>query len=554
MIYIQERKHDKLCGLNSFFIKFDYNKEIVDFIKSTDLYSFDKNTKEWEIPTNQLSTVLDTLTYFDDIELNIEDTQEIENNVELQCTPKTDLFPHQIEAVKYGLNHKKWLLLDAPGLGKSLSMIQLAEELKEQRGIEHCLIICGINTLKTNWEKEIAKHSHYSSIIIGKHISSKGNVSYKSITERANQLIKKIDQFFIIINIESIRDAQIVEAILNSENKFDMIVFDECHKCAGYDSLQSKNLLKIQAEYMIALTGTLLTNSPLSAYIPLAWIGVERKGNITRFKQTYCNFDLFTQGRIVGFKNLDLLKDEIDSCSLRRTKDLLSLPPKTIINEVVEMDDNHRIFYDNVRRGIKSECDKIKLHTANLLSLMVRLRQSTSCPQVLTSNNIVSSKITRCVDLVEEIVSNGDKVVIFSNFKEPVYQLNDLLKEYNPLIGTGDMDDGIVSSNIDLFQKDETYKVFIGTYAKMSTGVTLNSARYMICIDECWTSAENTQAQDRIHRIGSKESVFIYNLMCENTVDTFVHQVVERKEAMSDFIVDNVQDERTLAILQQLCS
>ena len=129
---------------------------------------------------------------------------------------------------------------------------------------------------------------------------------------------------------------------------------------------------------------------------------------------------------------------------------------------------------------MKEECDKIELKANNVLALTTRLRQATSCPSILTSENIPSSKIERCIDLVEEIVSQGDKVVIMSAFKEPVYQLEQLLKDYNPLIGTGDVGDDTVSKNIDLFQTDPKYKVFIGTHAKMGTGVTLNAARYRI--------------------------------------------------------------------------
>lgn len=371
-----------------------------------------------------------------------------------------------------------------------------------------------------------------------------------SIPDRANQIKNKIDEFFVIINVESLRDDKVVEAINNSENEFDMLVFDEVHKAKGFHAQQSKNLLNIKpGEYRIGLSGTLIMNNPLDSYLPLRWIDADHS-TLTNFKNMYCVFGGFGGHEIVGFKNIDVLKDEIDSVSLRRTKDLMDLPPKTIIDEIVEMSDTHRKFYDDVKQGVKEECDKIDLKPNNVLALTTRLRQATTCPSILTSNNIISSKIERCVDLVEDIIEQGDKVVIMSSFKEPVYQLERLLSKYNPLIGTGDIDDSIVSNNIDLFQNEDKYKVFIGTSSKCGTGITLNAARYMIMIDLPWTHALYTQITDRIHRINNKESVFIYNLVCEKTIDETVLNIINRKKAISDFIVDDKLDDNAIEILK----
>ena len=558
MIIIREDTHNKLGGINSLFVQFNYipDSEILSILKSCDVYNYNTKTHEWEFLINSLSYLLDNLTYFDDINLILKE-EKVTNNIQekLITKPKVKLFKHQEEAVLYGLLNDKFLLLDAPGLGKTLSIITLAEELKQRGQLKHCLIICGINSLKTNWENEIKKYSNLDSIIIGKTINSKGTVKYESIAKRANQLMNLIKEFFVIINIESLRDKTVIDAINNSSNKFDMMVVDEVHKCKSSSSFQGANLLHLNSKYMIAMTGTLLMNSPLDAYVPLAWIGKEKINNVTNFKKTFCVYDSLTKGRIIGFKNLDILKDEIDSCSLRRTKDLLDLPPKNIINEIIEMEDSHNKFYNDVKNGIKEECDKIELKTNNLLSLTTRLRQATSCPSMLTTSNIESTKINRCCDLVEEVISNGDKVVIFSNFKEPVYLLQEKLKEYHPVIATGDMLDSDVANNINKFQNDELNKVFIGTIQKLGTGFTLTRASYMIFIDMPWTQALQEQAEDRIYRIGSEKPVFIYRLVCKNTIDELVLSLVERKDAISKYIIDDIQNEQLLEVLidRQFC-
>lgn len=557
MILIEERQSNYLGGNNSIYVTLLSRQEkfydILDVFKSCEVFYHDDKTYEWEFTINSLSYLIDNLTYFDDLTVRMINNSSKDENVEIGTIQSfTPLFEHQVEGVRYFLRHNKGLLLDEPGLGKSLQAIVVAQELKKREHIEHCLIICGINSLKQNWKKEIQKHSDQSCIIIGEKISKKGSVTWAKMSERANQLMNKIDEFFVIINIESIRENEIVDAIKNSVNKFDMIVFDELHKCRNSESKQGSNILKITAPHLIGMTGTPIINSPLDCYVPLAWIGKERIKNVTRFKKTFCVFETEEGGRLLSLRNLDILKEELESCSIRRTKDIIKdLPSKNIIDEYLDMNDNHRKFYDDVKKGIKSECEKIKLKTNNMRALFTRLRQSTSCPQVLTTKNILSTKIERAIDLVEEITSNGDKVVIMSSFKEPVYQLGELLKDYNPLINTGDIKDDIVSKNVDMFQEDDIHKVFIATSDKCGTGITLNRATYMIMIDEPWTFALYEQVVDRIHRINNTKPVFIYNLICNDTIDDIVSKVISRKEAFSDFIVDDKDDEKTMKILQK---
>ena len=141
-------------------------------------------------------------------------------------------YKHQVEGINYGLRKKKWLLLDNPGCGKTNQIIGLAETLKRRGLVEHCLVIAGINSLKSNWAKEIKKFSNEKSIIIGEKLKRDGTVSKipMSIAERVEQLKKPISEFFVILNVESLRDDRIVSVISSGPNKFQMIAIDEVHK------------------------------------------------------------------------------------------------------------------------------------------------------------------------------------------------------------------------------------------------------------------------------------------------------------------------------------
>jgi len=239
MIRIREDKCVKLSGITSLFISFDFNLQIIETIKQTDKYVYDKKTHIWETPLTSLAHLLDDLTYIDDIELQLlsEDTNKKHYYPTLKY--KVPPFQHQLVGVEWGLNVEKGLLLDAPGAGKTTQMIYLAEELKAQKGLKHCLIICGVNALKLNWKKEIHKFSDLDVRILGEIINSKGRISYASIDNRANELMSPIEAFYVITNVETLRYDEIIEALKRGPNKFGMIVLDEAHKCFVGDTLIS---------------------------------------------------------------------------------------------------------------------------------------------------------------------------------------------------------------------------------------------------------------------------------------------------------------------------
>ena len=556
MIYTTEISPPrKISGLSSIIVQFDYNQYIVDAIKTIPTYYFHKKDNAWEIPIAYLSRLLDNLTFLDDIQLqlldnsflskshyNLEPLSEIEK-ISFKMKP----FDHQLEAINYGLSHEKWLLLDSMGLGKTNSIIWLAETLKRRGLIDHCFIICGVNSLKQNWKKEIAKFSTESAIVLGEYVTRNGTIRYRSMDKRATQLKEPIEEFFVITNLESLRDDRIIEAFKKSSNKFGMIAFDEAHKAATKTSQQGTNLLKLDAPFKVAATGTLITNNPLSAYVPLSWTGNDQS-ILTTYKSQYCNFGGIKDSQVIGFKNLEVLQEEIGNCSLRRTLDQVrsDMPPKTVTLELLEMDDNHRKFYEAIKQGVKEEADKIELKSANLLALTTRLRQATACPSLLTTQNIESTKVTRCLEYVDELVSQGEKVVVLSVFKETINDLATKLGKFRFSINTGDYSDAVVADNVSRFQEDPREQVFIGTWGKVGTGWTLNAASYLLCLDTPYTDAMFSQGTDRIWRVNNDRPAFITVFMCSDTIDERVQQIIETKKELGDYLVDGKEFNGTI--------
>lgn len=575
MIHITEiSPPQKISGLSSICVTFDFNQYIVDALKTIPTYYYHKKDNVWEFPICYLNRLLDSLTFLDEIQLRLLDTPESgefhfgrQFNLEPlseteEVSFKMKPFEHQLEAINYGLTHEKWLLLDSMGLGKTNSIIWLAETLKRRGIIDHCFIICGVNSLKQNWKKEIAKFSTESAVVLGEHITRTGSVRYKSMDKRAEQLRDPIDEFFVITNLESLRDDRIIEAFKKSSNKFGMIAFDEAHKAATKTSQQGTNLLKLEAPFKVAATGTLITNNPLSAYVPLSWTGNDQS-ILTTYKSQYCNFGGIRDSQVIGFKNLEVLQEEIQSCSLRRTLDQVrsDMPPKTVTLELLEPDDAQRKFYEAIKEGVKEEADKIELKSANLLALTTRLRQATACPSLLTTQKVPSCKVDRCVELIQELTSQGEKVVVLSVFKETINELATKLGQFRFSVNTGDVPDGVVARNVDKFQDDPNEQVFIGTWGKVGTGWTLNAASYLICIDTPYTAAMFDQGTDRIWRVNNTRPAFITVLLCKETIDERVQQIIETKKELGEYLVDGVEfnsatnsrlDDELRAILRDL--
>ena len=552
MIQITEGKPTKIPGETSLYVKLNPIPDVLNIIKQCYPCVYNKNNKLWEIPCTRLSKFVNLASNYDSIKIDLLGDNKKEDKVFELSKNKTKPLKHQIDGIEYGLNHDKFLLLDAPGLGKTLQLIYLSEELKKRENIEHCLIICGINTLKSNWENEIKKHSKLDCITPGKKITKTGKVTYGGIKERLDCLNKKIDEFFVILNIESLRSDEIIKTILKGPNKFDIIAVDEIHCAKSSQSSQGKNLLKLKgAKHKIGMTGTLLLNNPLDVYVPLKFIEADNS-TLTNFKSQYVEYGGRFGNEILGYKNVESLQEQIANVSIRRQKDLLDLPEKTVIDEYLDMNPEQENFYNDILNGVIDNVDKVSINTATILSMCTRLRQAASCPSILTTLPIKSTKAQRCLEHVEEIVNSGSKVVVFSQFKKTLNDVLPGLKQYNPLLCTGDVSDDTINENIEKFQNDNRYKVMLCTIQKMGTGVTLNAASYAIFMETSFVYGQQEQHEDRIHRIGTKNPVFIYRLWCNGTFDMRIKQLLDQKKALSDYIIDNKIDDDSKNILKSL--
>lgn len=430
--------------------------------------------------------------------------------------------------------------------------IATALKRKELNGIKHCLIVCGVNSIKFNWQEEIKIHAGMDSIILGARKNKKGVIEVKSNKDKLEDL-DNLNEFFIITNIETFRDKTIKDKLKKLVDKkvIEMIVFDECHKCRQPQAQQTKGILSVakNVKYFYGLTGTVLSNSPLDAFVPLKLVEKEN-ANFTNFKSRYCVYGGWGGFSIVGYRHLDELQAKLNMVSLRRTKeDVLDLPPKTYTVNYVELNTKQRKIYNDVMKSILEHIDEVSV-SPSPLSQLIRLRQATADTSILSSTIQESAKFERLDEILEEQISNNEKVVVFSNWTTVTDRLVQRYDKYNPAVITGEIKDR--QTQKDKFMTDASCKLLIGTISAMGTGLTLTVATTAVFVDEPYTWANYEQASDRIYRIGQKKNVTIISLLAKDTIDERIHKIMLNKKHISEAIVDNQYNLKDRKILEWL--
>lgn len=547
MITIRFDKSKKCNGDYSMYLSFPYDEAKLNIIRNLPSRYWNSDTKEWEIPSKKLSTIVNAFQNTDIMITGCINEACAEKKPihipDIDFKFKTVPFDHQVEGFNYGLQHNTWLLGDEQGLGKTKQVIDIAVAKKQIYGLKHCLIVCGVNGLKWNWLNEVHTHSEEDAWILGQRVR-KGRLVVSSNKDKIADLhtvaAGQCTPYFIITNVESLRDKEIQE-LLNKcckDGTIGMVAIDEIHKCKNPTSQQGKGIMKLTAPVRIAMTGTPLLNTPMDLYVPLRWLGYE-KHSFSQFQHHHCLYGGFGGYEVIGYRYLEELEETLHEMMLRRLKDeVLNLPEKIYVDDYVEMTAKQEQIYKEIKMDLQANIDKIKC-ASNPLAEIIRLRQATGDTSILSSTIAESAKLDRLEDILEENISNGRKVVIFSNWTSMTDAAQARLgKLYDGIVITGETPDADRMTLMDKFQTDPKCKYALGTTGAMGTGFTLTAGSVVVFLDEPWTNGAKEQAIDRTHRIGTKSNVTVITLLCKGTVDERVHEIVLKKGAMSDALID----------------
>lgn len=550
MIEVRYDRPKRLGGQQSIFVTFPYSQEIVAVIRCVPERFWDSKNSVWELDYKAYDFLRKHLPNeeFSVVGEPIDSGSLVKKDLERFSLPEslqTELFSYQRDDYNTLMNFEKRLVLHDTGLGKSIICSTVAEKRRELGLADHTLILC-LNTLTVNWYREIKKHFNMESTILGARKDKRGNLIVKSNKDKLEDL-KNLKTYFLITNIESLQNKDIVQELVNlCKKKRIMIIEDEIHKgVSNPGTKQGKAFLRLKPKYSLGLSGTLLTNSALNLYTPLKFVD-GFKSNYNAFKSHYVIYGGYGGYQVVGYKNLAELQVLVDTYSIKRKKgDVLDLPEINFKNEYLQMGKAQSKIYAEVLEQTLADVDKI-VASVNPLSMLMRLRQCTATTEIVSTTVNESIKFDRMEEIIEDVVSRGEKLIVFSNWTQ-VLDFAKLRLKYDYAVVTGEVKDK--QAQLDKFTNDDDCKVLLATIGAAGTGLTLTVANTLLFLDSPWNYATFTQVSSRIHRIGQTKNCDIISLLATNTIDERIMDIVEKKKKLGEAVVDgkyNLKDRKVL--------
>lgn len=423
---------------------------------------------------------------------------------------------HQKEAIQKLVENKKYILADDMGLGKTTSTIIAALET----GAKKVLIICPA-TLKINWKREIENYSDRPIFISeGKTFSTEHD--------------------FVIINYDIIKnfhdtkkkdESQVIAA------NFDLVVVDEAHYIKNPTAQRTKLINDIAkgVDRLWLLTGTPMTSRPIDYFNLLSLVDSPVSKNWMAYAIRYCAGYQFNAGgrkiwNVTGASNLEELRDRTAGLTLRRLKEnVLDLPDKIITPVYLRLKSK---MYEEIMGEYYDWYDK---NPEESKSLTVQFTKLTKIRQV-----IADEKISQTIELAENIIEQGKKVIIFCNFTD---SLNKICEHFGKAAVKvdGSMSKPQRQHSVDSFQDSEKIKVFVGNIKAAGVGITLTAAEAVIMNDLSFLPSDHAQAEDRAYRYGQKNNVLVYYPIFENTIEGIIYDILNnKKQVIATVMGDNL--------------
>jgi SWI/SNF-related matrix-associated actin-dependent regulator of chromatin subfamily A-like protein 1 len=428
---------------------------------------------------------------------------------------------HQKEAIEKLVRNKKFILADDMGLGKTTSTIIAALET----GAKKILIVCPAS-LKLNWEREIANYSDRPVYIAeGKKFSNEHDFV--------------IVNYDILKNFHDIKDKEKSEIM---KINFDLVIMDEAHMISNPQAQRTKiaNDIASKSERVWLLSGTPMTSRPMNYYNLLNLVDSPVAANWMAYAKRYCNGFQFSVGKrkvwnVTGASNLEELRERTQTHILRRLKEeVLDLPEKIITPVYL------RLKSKDYEELMGEYFDWYDSRPEESSSLTIQFSKLMKVRKV-----IAQEKINNTIELAENIIEQGKKVIIFTNFTDTLNII------YNHFGKQAVYLDGSCSkfhrqNAVDEFQTNDKIKVFVGNLKAAGVGITLTSAEAVIMNDLSFVPAEHSQAEDRSHRIGQKNSTSVYYPLFENTIEGAIYDILNRKKKIISTVMgDDMMDDAT---------
>ena len=494
-----------------------------------------KNTKYNIIKTDNLFDNLIKKFYaFKDSDLSLKDLRQLRD--------------YQITGVKWLYNLDKTgfggILADEMGLGKTIQIIYYIKQMLEENSSFKFLIVVP-TSLAYNWEHEFDEFAPEI-----KKVICVGN------KDKRIKILNNLDDINVVITTYGIlrEDEELYHNIT-----FHGIIIDEAQNIKNNMAGITKVVKSMQGDVKFALTGTPLENSILELWSIFDFVMPGYLTSLTKFQSKYRIKDFNEDSELL----LKGLSHQINPFILRRRKkDVIKELPDKLINDIyIDLSTEQKKLYAAELERVKREMEEIMATDGMskarflILQLLVKLREICIDPAIIYDDyHGGSNKIDTLINIINEYIANGHKMLIFSSFRTALNLVKERLDKEK--IKYYMIDGGVSSKNrinmVDNFNLYDDTKVFLITLKAGGTGLNLASADVVIHLDLWWNPQAENQATDRAHRIGQKNTVEVIHLISKGTIEEKILELQNKKRMFSDKLIDGeVRDKNLLSELTE---
>ena len=421
------------------------------------------------------------------------------------------------------------ILADEMGLGKTVQTLSFLQYMKEQGNNAPNLIVVPTSVLP-NWEREAGKFVPDLKVL----------TIYGT---RREEMFKQIDSSDLVLTTYALlrRDMEELEKF-----DFNVLILDEAQNIKNPNTITARSVRKIKSRMRHCLSGTPIENNLFELWSLFEFLMPGFLGSQHAFQRGISK--PIQDGDV---DTLNYLRARVKPFVLRRSKSEVAkdLPPKVETVQYCGLVDEQAELYTAVARKLRDqimadvEKKGIVKSQISILDALLKLRQICCHPRLLKldmpgfSTNLPSGKFDAFKDMVTDIVEEGHKVLVFSQFVQMLHIIRSWLNiaEIPYAYLDGSSKDRL--EQVDRFNEDPNIPIFLISLKAGGTGINLTSADYVIHYDPWWNPAVEDQATDRTHRIGQTKQVFSYKLICQNTVEEKILKLQSMKKGVADAII-----------------
>ncbi|MBC7980101.1 MAG: DEAD/DEAH box helicase, partial [Armatimonadetes bacterium] len=471
--------------------------------------------------------------------LNKSDVRTYSQDIQIPSI-QAKLRPYQVHGFSWLVDrlnrYQGALLADDMGLGKTLQTIACIEHLFTNCSHPAPALIVVTTSLLGNWLAEYSRFAPQRRVV----------TLHGSQRDKLRESIQTTD--IILTTYGTL--ARDLAYHLNQT--YSVVVIDEASLIRNPDTDHSKAVAKLKASAKIALTGTPIENSArdlwsIFRFIQPGWLGTRHQ-----FQERY---EIPLKNPETASRTSQLLRLKTSPFVLRRTKLEVApeLPSKIHINEYCELSKDQLAVYRDLLKEGRKRIDEIRdsgqaaAARMQTLTTLLRLRQ-TCCDLALFDSEKLkalpipsrSAKLERLLEITEQSISAGSKILVFSQFQKQLVGIQTQLTALGIPSLRLDGQTPKRQALVDRFQSSDGPPVFLISLKAGGYGLNLTAADIVIHFDPWWNPAAEAQATDRAHRIGQTKPVTVFRLLTRNTVEEKVVQLQASKKALAESLDESL--------------